>query len=209
MTTRRTFLGWLSGLGAALGLGVRTRDAAAGTAATEPQQAPLNEAAIRSIAEAVLPAELGPTGVARVSRGFAQWISAYKPGVELVHPYGSAQLRQTAASPAPRWRSQLATLDRDARAKYRRGFSAISVEQRRALIREALAAERLNRLPDPLEAGHVAMALMAWYFTTPEATNLCYNARIDRQQCRPLVNVSRQPLPLVTNGGPEAGGAPR
>lgn len=209
MTTRRTFLGWLSGVGAALGLGVRTRHARAAQPVSAPQQAPLNESTIRSIAEAVLPSELGTSGVARVSRGFVQWISAYKPGVELVHPYGSAQLRQTGASPAPQWRTQLAALDGGARAKYRRAFGAISVEQRREVIREAVAAEQLNRLPDPLEAQHVAVALMAWYFATPDATNRCYNARIDRNQCRPLVNAARQPLPLVTNDGRTSGAAPQ
>jgi hypothetical protein len=209
MTTRRTFLGWMSSLAAGLGLGVRTREALAAAPGNAPQQASLNEATIRSIAEAVLPAELGATGVARVSRGFTQWVGAYKPGVELVHPYGSAQLRETGASPATRWRSQIAALDGAARAKHRRAFGAISADQRRALIRDALSTERLNRLPDPIEANHVAMALMSWYFTTPEATNLCYNARIDRNQCRPLVNASRQPLPLVTNGGREIGDTPQ
>jgi hypothetical protein len=196
MTTRRTFVGWLSGLGTALGLGVRTRNVAA-QPGPEAQQAALNEAMIRSVAEAVLPGELGPDGIARASRGFTQWISSYKPGVELVHPYGSSQLRQTAASPASRWRSQLAALDVSARTKHRRAFAAVPVEQRRALLRDALADDRLNRLPDPIDAKHVAMALMAWYFATPEATNLCYNSRIDRNQCRPLVNSPRHPLPLI------------
>ena len=33
-----------------------------------------------------------------------------------------------------------------------------------------------------------------------EATNLCYNAKIDRNQCRPLVNAPRQPLPIRGQG---------
>ena len=196
MLSRRTFVSWLSGVSAALGFGVRPREVEAqGTA--EPQDSPLDGAMVRGIAEVVLPAELGSDGFARVSRAFTQWAAAYRQGVELVHPYGSAQLRQTGESPAPRWKSQLTALDAQAREKHQRGFAALTREQRRGLVMTAFASERANRLPDPVEANHVAMALMAWYFASPDAVDLCYNARIGRNQCRPLVNSPREPLPLA------------
>jgi hypothetical protein len=200
MTSRRTFVGWLSGLGAALGIGVRARPAGAEIDLAE-QGAGLSTAMVRSLAEAELPGELGDDGFARVSRGFTQWVAGYRPGVELVHPYGSAEIRQTGASPAARWRAQLAALDREARQKHRRAFSALTRVQRRELVAAALSAERTNRMPDPLDANHVGMALIAWYFATPDAVDLCYNARIGRNQCRPLVNAPRQPLPLREAGG--------
>jgi len=196
MTSRRTFLGWLSGLAAALGVGVRTPPGEAVAREAPEQTSALDPALVRGVADAVLPSELGNDGMQRVGRAFTQWIGAYKPAVELVHPYGSAELRQTGASAATRWRSQLAALDRAAREKHRKPFTAITRDQRRELVMSSLADERANRLPDPLQANHVALALLSWYFATPEATDLCYNAKIGKNQCRPLVHSSRQPLPL-------------
>lgn len=200
MLSRRTFVSWLSGLGAALGLGVRPRaDDGKTLHAAAPEQFPtLDNVMVTRLAEAVLPGELGDAGFGRVSRAFTQWVAGYRKGVELVHPYGSANIRLTGESPAGRWRAQLAALDGEARKKYRRGFAALTRPQRKELVAATLAAERINRMPDPLDANHVALALVAWYFATPEATDLCYKARIGRNQCRPLVNAPRQPLPLAT-----------
>jgi hypothetical protein len=200
MLSRRTFVSWLSGFGAALGIGVRVRNGEAKAAVdSAPQQTnTLDASTVTRLAEAVLPGELGDAGFTRVSRGFTQWISGYRAGAELVHPYGSANLQRTGESPAGRWRTQLVALDRDARAKHQRGFNALTRDQRRELVIAALGAERTGRMPDALDANHVALALVAWYFAQPEAANLCYQAKIDRNQCRPLVNAPRQPLPLVT-----------
>jgi len=206
MLSRRTFVSWLSGLGAALGLGVRARSGdAKGLDAVVPEQAAtLDRTMVTRLAEAVLPGELGDAGVSRVSRAFTQWVAEYRKGVELVHPYGSSNLRQTGESPAGRWRAQFAALDSEARRKHRRGFGALTREQRRELVTAAMSADRINRMPEPLDANHVAMALVSWYFATPEATDLCYQARIGRNQCRPLVNAPRQPLPLA-NGRRQTG----
>ncbi len=206
MTTRRTFVGWLSGLGAALGIGVRTRASQAETPVSTEQNGTLDAAAVRGVADAVLPSELGADGIATVSRAFTQWIGGYRPGVELVHPYGSSELRRTGESPIGRWRSQLATFDTAAREKHRKAFTALTREQRRELVLSALGEERLNRLPDPLQANHVAMAVLAWYFATPDAVDLCYNAKIGRNQCRPLVHSARQPLPIKDGRGAMADG---
>jgi hypothetical protein len=42
----------------------------------------------------------------------------------------------------------------------------------------------------------VAVALVAHYYASPAATDLCYGASIGREQCRPLAHSRRQPLPL-------------
>lgn len=196
MTSRRTFVGWLSGLGAALGIGVRRQPTEANARELFGQNGSLNAAMVRGVADAVLPSELGNDGITRVSRAFSQWIGDYRPGVELVHPYGSAELRQTGASPMARWRSQLSALDNAARTRHQRAFTALTRDQRRELVMQALADGQVNRLPDPLQANHVAMGILAWYFATPDAADLCYSAQIGRNQCRPLVHSSRQPLPL-------------
>ena len=203
--SRRSFLGWLGGLAAMVGL--RKRAHAASGAGSEggvrkltdaTTQGSLDVALLTALGEVVLPTELGAGGVARVARGFAQWSQGYRSRAELVHPYGSSTIRVTGEPPALRWRQQLEALQREARARHRRSFVAITSEQRRELASAAmLASERGDRLPDPVAAVHVGTALMAWYFRSPEAADLCYQARIGKQQCRPLVNSPREPLPLA------------
>jgi hypothetical protein len=207
MLSRRTFVSWLGGIGAAFGIGARARtgDARVTTEAPPEQAASLDLTSVTRLAQVVLPGELGDAGFSRVSRGFTQWLAGYREGQELVHPYGSTNLQQTGGSPARRWRDQLAALDRDARARHQRGFNALTREQRREIVHSALGTERTNRMPEALDASHVALALVAWFFATPEASNLCYQSRIDRNQCRPLVNAPRQPLPLVGSGQRAAG----
>jgi hypothetical protein len=188
-----------------MGLGRRARADAPDVALVpaEPQGPPLDAALLAAVGDCVLPGELGPDGVRRVTRGFAQWIAGYRRGAELVHPYGSPNIRSTGASPLPTWREQLAALQREARARHRRAFAALAPDERRALVAAALEGDRLNRLPDPLGASHVAVALAAWYFRSPEAADLCYRARIGRNQCRPLLNAPREPLPLAPPRGSE------
>jgi len=201
LVSRRTFIGWIGAVGAALG--VRRR--ADATAVAPAQGTTLDVASVTRLAEAVLPGELGDPGIARVSRAFVQWLGAYRAGAELVHGYGSSQIRQTGPTPVARWRAQLADLDRAAQQAHRVPFGNLSIEQRRALVEAALSEDRSGRLPDPIAARHVAVALLAWYLATPDAANLCYRARIDANACRPLGTSAREPLPLV--GGPGVGAA--
>lgn len=200
MLSRRTFIGWIGAVGAALGLR-RRAEARPGPRA---QGSSLDPVTLTRLGEAILPAELGDAGIARVSRAFVQWLGAYRAGAELVHGYGTAQIRQTGPSPAIRWRDQLAELDGAARRAHGSPFASLSVTQRRALVEHALAEDRSGRLPDPIAARHVAVALLAWYFASPDATNLCYRARVDANACRPLGASAREPLPLL-NGGPGIG----
>jgi hypothetical protein len=209
--SRRTFLSWLGGVATAAGLAPR---GAAQTPAEghhdldESRQGPtLDAAVVTQLGEVVLPAsELGRAGVARVSRAFTQWVAGHRRGAELVHPYGSATIRYTGESPASRWRDQLVALQSAARARHARGFTDLTIAQRRALVTAALAAERTDRMPNALAANHVAIALVAFFYETPEATDLCYAARIGRNQCRPLIHSARAPLPLR---GPARGAAAR
>jgi hypothetical protein len=204
--SRRSFLAWVATLSATMGWSRARRLSARapeGHDATIPpaQGGLLNAALIAKLGDVMLPSELGPAGIARVARAFTTWLSGYRAGVEVVHPYGSPEIEYTPASPAPRWRDQLAALDRTARERFGRDFASLNHADRTSLVQTALAGERLDRLPDPLGANHVAVALAAFYFTSPEANDLCYRARIGRRQCRPLVNAPREPLPLATPRG--------
>jgi hypothetical protein len=52
-------------------------------------------------------------------------------------------------------------------------------------------------MPSVAGANHVAIALAAFFFGSPEGVDLCYRAKIGKNQCRPLVNAAREPLPLA------------
>jgi hypothetical protein len=73
----------------------------------------------------------------------------------------------------------------------------LSRERRQAAVRAALAGERGESLPSPLAARHVALALLAHFYESPAATDLCYESEIGRQQCRPLAAQARQPVALA------------
>ncbi len=175
--------------------GPRAMLAAAGT----PSRRPPNATLLEALGDAVLPAELGADGVARAVGEFQRWMDGYQPGAEANHGYGTGRIEQLPADPRPQWRSQLAALDADAR-RIGPSFSALPRERRQALVRAALQNERGDALPNPLLARHVALALLAHFYDSPAATDLCYDAQIGRQQCRPLSAQRRQPVPLARKG---------
>ena len=166
--------------------------------ATPSQRSP-NAALIEALGDAVLPVELGAGGVTRAVAEFQRWMDGYHPGAEANHGYGTGRIGQLPADPRPQWRSQLAALDADAR-RTGRPFSDLPRERRQALVRAALHNERGDALPNPLLARHVALALLAHFYDSPAATDLCYEAQIGRQQCRPLSAQRQEPVALVRNG---------
>lgn len=192
--TRRRLLGWLSML--AVGSGWHRLHAGAPSRATAQGGALLPPEMLLALGAAVLPSELGSDGIERAVRTFSNWIAGYRADAELLHGYGSAELESSPASPIVTWRQQLSALDAAARAAHRQSFVSLGVPQRQALVRRALADARVTRLPAPIRSPHVAAALLAHFYDSPEATDLCYSAEIRKNQCRPLVNSAREPLPL-------------
>jgi hypothetical protein len=91
----------------------------------------------------------------------------------------------------------LAALDDAARRRHGAAFPSLSRGDRQAIVRAALAGVRADSLPTPLTAEHVALALLAHFYDSPAATDLCYQANIARQQCRPLRAAPQQPVPLT------------
>lgn len=153
--------------------------------------AALDPARLRALADAVLPSELGPGGVERTVAAFERWLAGYREGEELLHGYGSADLRVTGPSPALRWAGQLDGLGA--------GFAGMPRAARQSAVREVLQREgaRFGALPPVDRAPHVATGLLAFYYGSPEATDLCYQAAIGRNGCRPLGDSARKPLPLA------------
>jgi len=190
MLSRRSFL---SSLAAALPLAVLVRRAhAAAVIHLESDPATLD-----ALAAAVLPSELGRAGTTRVAREFRDWGTKYREDAELVHGYGTSRLRATGPTPLTRWTTQLDELEAQAQSKHQQRFRDLGVEQRADLVRAALAGQRLDRMPAVVDANHVAVALLAHFYDSPTATDLCYNAHIGKQTCRPLSAQARKPLPMI------------
>ena len=189
---RRRFLLWLSSV-VALPASARavTRFVRRSQRNVPPQ------AQIRALGDAVLPDELGRGGREVASDAFWRWMSGYREGKELVHPYGSPRISYTGPSPVPKWTAQLTALDRAARANHGAEFSGLDAGKRRDLVREALADVRGERLPNIATASHIALGLLAHFYSSSEANDLCYRAQIGRQKCRPLVHNARKPLPIA------------
>lgn len=193
---RRHFLKTAGGavVAGAAGAAVGTGACAAPAARSAPE---LPGATLGALAEVVLPGELGAEGTARTVRDFQVWLAGYRPAAEVTHGYGTGEIDYTAAHPGPGWAAQIEALDLEAQQRFGSAFTALSKERRTGLIRSQLARERGDRLPDPADARHVALGLLAFWAQTPEATNLCYKARIDPNACRPLAEQAREPAPLA------------
>ncbi len=132
------------------------------------------------------------------SDAFWRWMNGYREGAELLHPYGSPRISYSGPSPVPNWTKDLAELDRAARAKHGAAFSTISVANRQALVRAALDDLKGERLVNIVSAPHIALGLLAHFYDSSEATDLCYRAQIGRNKCRPLAHNGRKPLPVAT-----------
>jgi hypothetical protein len=157
-------------------------------------------ATLDALGEAILPSRLGRAGIAREVSAFRDWGKYYREDAELLHGYGTSRLRATGPTPVTRWTSQLDTLDSAAQSKHSRAFKTLKIEERTELVRDALKGERLDRLPGVVDANHVAVALLAHFYESSAAADLCYESRIGRQTCRPLALQARKPLPLAEGG---------
>ncbi len=188
--SRRAFLGWLAASVPAAAIVRRAHAAAVGELAADPRT-------LAAIGLAVLPSELGSAGSAAAVQRFQRWILGYRDGAELVHGYGTSKLEHSGPTPATRWAAQLDALDAQSRKQHGRPFATLSLALQRDMIRADLASMKADRLPSVARAPHVALALLAHFYASPEATDLCYQAQVGKQTCRPLSASSRHPLPLA------------
>ena len=167
------------------------------------QRQALDDAMLNAMAGAILPSEAGADGIRNSVTQFQTWVKEYLPGAERNHGYGSARIQNTGTDPAPRWAEQLRSLDVDARTKHNNGFAALGLSERREIVRAQLESNRANTIPgDVAGAAHVALALLASYYGSADATDLCYGVAIARNTCRPLANSLQMPVPLTRRGAP-------
>jgi hypothetical protein len=152
-------------------------------------------AVLHEIAPTVLPTAIGAARIRETTDKFVAWTRGYREGVALAHGYGHPRLQKSGPSPVPRYLSQLTTLDAEARASGQR-WSTLDLESRRARLDAAFIAAGVRTLPQRPMGQHVVADLMAFYFRSTEANNLCYSAMIDREVCRPIAITTKRPAPL-------------
>ena len=155
----------------------------------------LDPTLLRALAGTALPAELGAEARERDIADFERWLAEFTPVAERDHGYGTGELSYTGPDPAPGWRAQLEALELESRRRFGRGFAEIEADLRKGMVRAVLRRER-GALPNPAEAQHVALGLLAWWFASPQANDLCYRAQIGKETCRPLDRTGDEPAPL-------------
>ena len=153
---------------------------------------------LRDVAATVLPSSIGAAGHNEAVDNFLRWIREYKEGVALSHGYGEPRLVKSGPSPAPAYSKQILALQQAAQARGGR-FGALPIEVRRQLLDAALKAADVRNLPGRPDGKHVVADLMAHYYRSSGANDLCYNARIGRNTYRAIRVTTVRPQPL--NGG--------
>lgn len=149
------------------------------------QAPPLPADTLRALAGVVLPSELGAEGIARTAAAFEAWLRDYHAGAEMDHGYGFTRLRFKPPSPAATYARQLESL--------RAVLLAGDASAARAAVGTALEEAKVANLPQSPDGRHIAGDLMAFYFRSGEANDLCYRAHIGRYECRGLPGSEKEP----------------
>jgi hypothetical protein len=143
----------------------------------------------------VLPSAIGSDGQYEAVANFLKWIRDYKEGVALSHGYGEPRLVKSGPSPRAGYVTQLAALQQAAQARGGR-FGSLPIAVRRELLDAAFKAADVRNLPGRPDGKHVVADLMAHYFRSSGANDLCYNSRIGRNTYRAIRVTTVRPQPL-------------
>ena len=153
---------------------------------------------LEALAAAVLPAALGVDKRRAAVDAFIAWSDGYDPVAEEMHGYGYADVRYLPPDPVPAWRAQLDGLDLLARRSRHKAFINLDVSAQREILAVALRRERGgDRLPAPLGASHIAVALLSHWASSPGAWDLALGVQVGTGTCRTLDGAARKPLPVV------------
>ena len=150
---------------------------------------------LRDVAATVLPSAIGSPGQNDAVDNFLRWIREYKEGVALSHGYGEPRLVKSGPSPVPGYARQITALQQAAQTRGGR-FGALPIDVRRELLDAALKAADVRNLPGRPDGKHVVADLMAHYFRSSAANDLCYNARIGRNTYRAIRVTTVRPQPF-------------
>jgi hypothetical protein len=134
--------------------------------------------------------------VRRVLDGFLKWLDELEPVAELDHAYiWTDDILYGPPDPAPLWNAQLEALELESQKRHGAAFEELAADQQQAVLAHQLPKDVPARLPDPASAPHVALGLLAYFYQTSEANDLCYQKSIEQYTCRGLDSVSIEPPP--------------
>ena len=196
---RRTFLKIAGALAATAATGCRLESHAPDTLATvaNDRAQGFDRAVLDALADVVLPSELGEKGRDAAIGQFIAWADGYDPVAEEMHGYGYSDIRYLPPDPSPAWRAQLAALDLLARKSRQKPFARLSRDARSELLGIAISGTSGESLPSPLDAKHIAIALLAHWASSPDAWDLALGAKVLPGTCRVLGDANAKPLPIT------------
>lgn len=196
---RRSFLKLAGALAVSTAAGCTLESRVPATIATpsSERQTGFDRTLLDAVGGAVLPAELGATGQDAAISAFVAFVDGYDPVAEEMHGYGYADVRYLPPDPAPAWRAQLAGLDLLARRSLRKSFTELPVATRQGLLTAALKSAQGDRLPSPIDAPHIALALLAHWASSPDAWDLALGVKVQAGNCRVLGDANAKPLPIT------------
>ncbi len=155
----------------------------------------LDSVLLRAVADVALPATaLDREGVADAVEGFLMWVDGFEPAAELDHPYLTGELRYGSPHPGPRWAAQLEAMDLESRRRSGKSLTDLTAEECRDVVETAVGGGESGNLPgNPALADHVAVGLLAWFYGTSQANDLCYDAEVGRHLCRGIQSLPQEP----------------
>ena len=203
---RRTFIRRAAGavpgaaIAGSLGMGACAPEGDADGAS--PQSGSLPEGLLEAVADVALPSTaLDEEGMSEAVQGFQAWVESFEPAAELDHPYLTGELRYGLPHPGPRWAAQLEAMELESVRRSGISFSELGAEERRTAVERALRGGSPDGLPrDPAQAHHVVVGLIAWFYGTSQANDLCYRAEVGRHACRGTESLAEEPRAM---GGEE------
>ena len=142
---------------------------------------------LREIAAAVLPESIGRKSSDAVADQFIRWVRDYQPGAEMGGGYGITRINSKPASPAGTYIVQLEQLS----ASVTTG-TLTGKRQAIAASMQAAGVKELGNIPD---GRHIASDLMTFFFQSPEANDLAYEAAVGKDQCRTIADSAQAPRP--------------
>jgi hypothetical protein len=144
-----------------------------------------HEKSLKELAAVVLPESLGRKATDEIADRFIRWVHGYQPGAEMAPGYGNTRMQRKPAAPAAAYLEQLDQLSLVL-------TSATRTEKRRA-IAESIKAAGVRDLGNYPSGAHIAADLMTFWFQSPEANDLAYDAAVGKDQCRGIADSAQQP----------------
>ena len=190
---RRRFLKASAGVVSGLALG----SCADESGAPAPQASGLDRQTLEAVGRLVLPrSALGADGISRATDSFLAWLDGFEPVSERDHPYESGDITYGPPDPAPLWGAQLDALTIEATRRFEAAYTDLDEVRQREILLRQLPENLPADMPYAGAATHIAIGLIAWFYTTPEATDLALQAKVGRYLCRGFGGAGEQPVPL-------------